>query len=54
MQTLTNYEDLKRNKTIDATSKLDVTFIKDEKFLNSLHYLHPYSLPIFGKTKIAT
>lgn len=54
VETLTTYEGFKRNKTIDATSKLDMTFTEDEKFLNNLYYLHPYSLPIFGKTKIAT
>ncbi len=38
---------------IDATVKIISTFKKDDKYLDKLIYLYPYSLPVFGKTKIS-
>jgi hypothetical protein len=51
---LKKYEHFKKNSVIDATEKLTTTFTSKTKFLDHLYYLHPYSLPVFGKTKIAT
>jgi hypothetical protein len=46
------YSQFKKNNIIDATQKIATTFSKEKRFLNHLYFLHPYSLPIFGKTKI--
>lgn len=51
-ESIKEYNHFKKDGFIDATQKLDITFIK-EKYLDCLYYLHPYSIPIFGKTKIA-
>lgn len=48
------YNRFKKDGTIDATSKLNQSFTKNDIFLDQLLYLHPHSLPVFGKTKIAT
>lgn len=50
---LEEYNKFKKDNAIDATLKVNTTFKKEEIFLDSLYYLHPYSIPIFGKTKIA-
>ncbi len=36
---------------IDATTKIKNSF-KNKIFLDHLYYLHPHSIPVFGKTKI--
>ena len=47
------FEKSEREKyAIDVTSKIKDTF-KDRSSLDELWYLYPYSLPIFGKTKIS-
>lgn len=38
---------------LDATSKIQSSFTKENIFLDTLIYLYPYSLPVFGKTKIS-
>lgn len=48
------YNQYKKDGIIDATSKLNQSFTKNDIFLDQLLYLHPDSLPVFGKTKIAT
>jgi hypoxanthine-guanine phosphoribosyltransferase/biotin operon repressor len=48
------YNQYKKDGIIDATSKLNQSFTKNDIFLDQLLYLHPHSLPVFGKTKIAT
>lgn len=47
------YFEFKKDGVIDATSKISNTFSSQNRFLDSMYYLHPYSLPIFGKLKIA-
>ncbi len=54
VQLIQEYDRLKKNSVIDATNKLARSFNKNEVFLDKLLYLHPHSLPLFGKTKIAT
>jgi len=51
---ITDYSTFKKNGIIDATQKIVSTFSKERQFLDHLYFLHPYSLPVFGKTKIAT
>lgn len=53
VSTLEAYSGIKKNGIIDATYKINSVFIGDKKFLNHLYFLYPYSLPVFGKTKIA-
>lgn len=53
-ETLRQYSRLYNNGIIDATVKIKQTFSKDKQFLDRLYFLYPYSLPVFGKTKIAT
>lgn len=48
------YEPFKKKGVIDATAKIENTFSSDKRFLDHLYFLYPYSLPVFGKTKIAT
>lgn len=38
---------------LNATSKILSTFKKENRCLDTLIYLYPYSLPVFGKTKIS-
>jgi predicted amidophosphoribosyltransferase len=38
---------------LDATSKVINAFTKQNTYLDKLIYLYPYSLPVFGKTKIS-
>lgn len=40
-------------KGLDATSKILNSFTKENIYLDKLIYLYPYSLPVFGKTKIS-
>lgn len=54
VQLIQEYDRLKKNSVIDATNKLAQSFNKNEIFLDQLLYLYPHSLPVFGKTKIAT
>jgi predicted amidophosphoribosyltransferase len=54
ISTLDAYSKFKKNGIIDATQKIDITFNKEKRFLDHLYFLEPYSLPVFGKTKIAT
>lgn len=49
---LNEYNDFKKGNFIDATQKLISTFKEEERFLNELYYLYPYSFPVFGKTKM--
>lgn len=49
---LKEYDNYKKVNFIDATQKLISTFKGDERFLNELYYLYPYSFPVFGKTKM--
>ena len=51
-KTQKEYRGLVKGDYIDATTKIKNSF-KDEKSLDSLHYLYFYSLPVFGRTKIA-
>jgi predicted amidophosphoribosyltransferase/DNA-binding HxlR family transcriptional regulator len=47
------FEKLENEKyAIDVTSKIKTTF-KDNVYLDELWYLYPYSIAIFGKTKIS-
>ena len=46
------YRGLVTGDTIDATLKIENSF-KDSQFLDSLHYLYFYSLPIFGRNKVS-
>ena len=41
------------NIGLDATSKILSTFKDNNKYLDKLMYLYPYSLPVFGRTKIS-
>ena len=50
---LAEYDRFKKSGIIDATSKLISSFDTTNIFLDSLWYLYPHSLPVFGKTKIA-
>jgi DNA-binding Lrp family transcriptional regulator len=52
--TIQQYEQYQKNGIIDATIKIDQTFVNKNRFLDRLYFLYPYSLPVFGKTKIAT
>ena len=49
---LDDYEKFTKDGFIDATSKIETSFNKEDKFLDKLYYLYPYSLPVFGKTKM--
>lgn len=49
---LQEYENFKKDGFINATEKIKTSFKQNEIFLNELYYLYPYSLPVFGKTKI--
>ena len=49
---LRDYSQFKKSGVIDATQKLYDTFKDDKLFLDKLYYLHSYSLPVFGRTKI--
>lgn len=53
-ETIQQYDQLYDNGIIDATIKIDQSFKKGKQYLNHLYFLYPYSLPVFGKTKIAT
>lgn len=53
-KTISDYKRFKKNGIIDATQKITATFPAEKRFLDHLYFLHPYSLPVFGKTKIAT
>jgi predicted amidophosphoribosyltransferase/biotin operon repressor len=45
------YESFTKNGYIDATTKIQSSF--SHPALDHLYYLHPHSIPVFGKTKIA-
>jgi DNA-binding transcriptional ArsR family regulator len=45
------YEHMTVNGVIDATVKLHATFGSDVN-LRKLYFLHPYSIPVYGKTRI--
>lgn len=49
---LKEYNSFKKNGFINATKKLTTSFIEENRFLDELYYLYPYSFPIFGKTKM--
>ena len=49
---LKEYDNFKKNGFINASQKLISTFKIEEKFLDELYYLYPYSFPVFGKTKM--
>lgn len=52
-QTILPFEKSEKEKyAIDVTSKIKDTF-KNTSYLDELWYLHPYSLPVFGKTEIS-
>lgn len=53
-KSINEYNAFKKNGFIDATVKVQNTFTHNDLFLDKLYFLHPYNLPIFGKTKIAT
>lgn len=46
------YDNFKKEGFIDATQKLISAFNNENKFLDKLYYIYPYSFPTFGKTKI--
>lgn len=46
------YDNFKKDGFIDATQKLITTFKEEDRFLDELHYMYPYSFPIYGKTKM--
>ena len=54
VKTINGYAQFKKGTVIDATQKITATFPAEKRFLDHLYFLHPYSLPVFGKTKIAT
>ena len=47
----TKYDRMIMNGVIDATVKLHATFGTDVH-LRKLYFLHPYSIPVYGKTRI--
>lgn len=47
----TKYDHMTRDGVIDATVKLHATFGADVS-LRKLYFLHPYSIPVYGKTRI--
>ena len=49
---LKEYDNFKKNGFINATQKLISTFKEDNRLLDELYYLYPYSFPVFGKTKM--
>ena len=49
---LQEYDAFKKDGFIDATGKIGVTFPKENIYLDKLYYIYPYSIPVFGKTKI--
>lgn len=49
---LKEYDNFKKDGFINASQKLISTFKIEERFLDELYYLYPYSFPVFGKTKI--
>lgn len=51
---INQYNQFYKNGIIDATTKIIQSFEKGKQYLNHLYFLYPYSLPVFGKTKIAT
>lgn len=51
INSLKEYDQFTQNGFINATTKVEQTF-KKENFLNGLFYLYPYSLAVFGKTKM--
>jgi predicted amidophosphoribosyltransferase len=46
------YDNFKKDDFINATQKLTSTFQEEDRFLDELYYLYPYSFPVFGKTKM--
>jgi predicted DNA-binding transcriptional regulator len=54
VETLTEYDNFRTGNFIDATQKINTSFSKEKKFLDALYYLYPYSLPVFGKTKMGS
>ncbi len=52
LHTHQSYMQLKHDGLIDATTKIQSTFT--EKKLDHLFFLYPHSIPVFGKTKVAT
>lgn len=46
------YDSFKKDDFIDASQKINSSFSKENIFLDKLYYLYPYSLPVFGRTKI--
>jgi len=49
---LKEYENFKKDGLINATNKIKTSFSLQDIFLDELYYIYPYSLPIFGKTKM--
>lgn len=47
------YQSLRKYDTFDATEKVKTSFTAENCFLDKLYYLYPYSLPVFGRTKMA-
>jgi predicted amidophosphoribosyltransferase len=53
-QVFNEYKQFQKNGIIDATQKIQNIFPGNSQPLEHLYFLYPYSLPVFGKTKIAT
>ncbi len=49
---LKEYETFEKEGFINATRKIKTSFSQKDTYLDELYYMYPYSLPVFGKTKM--
>lgn len=52
VSSLKEYEVFEKDGFINATRKVKTSFLQKDTYLDELYYMYPYSLPVFGKTKM--